>query len=269
VHALAVLSMKNRALIALVTIVAAVFGGIALTSLKQELAPSVQFPQLAIITNYPGAAPEVVNDDVSTPIETAIQGVAGLESTAATSSTNLSLISATFTYGTDLATAEQKINQAINRIKSRLPADLDPQVLSGSLDDLPVIQLAATGADGDTDALSEALSRTAVPDIEDVDGVREAAVVGDVGQRVTITRIPPNCRARGLRPPTSAALSSRTVCSSQPEQSPRTTQPSRCRPGRSSVRSMTSPGCLWWARRNRATSSHSATCHPSPSPTTQ
>jgi HAE1 family hydrophobic/amphiphilic exporter-1 len=179
--------MKNRALIALVTIVAAVFGGIALTSLKQELAPSVQFPQLAIITNYPGAAPEVVNDDVSTPIETAIQGVAGLESTAATSSTNLSLISATFTYGTDLATAEQKINQAINRIKSQLPAGLDTQVLSGSLDDLPVIQLAATGADGDADALSEALSRTAVPDIEDIDGVREAAIIGDVGQRVTIT----------------------------------------------------------------------------------
>ncbi|MET0933244.1 MAG: efflux RND transporter permease subunit [Mycetocola sp.] len=202
-HALAVLSMKNRALIALVTIVAAVFGGIALTSLKQELAPSVQFPQLAIITNYPGAAPEVVNDDVSTPIETAIQGVAGLESTAATSSTNLSLISATFTYGTDLATAEQKINQAINRIKSRLPADIDPQVLSGSLDDLPVIQLAATGGDGDTDALSEALSRTAVPDIEDVDGVREAAIIGNVGQRVTITPDAAQLQAAGL---TTAAI---------------------------------------------------------------
>jgi multidrug efflux pump subunit AcrB len=205
VHALAVLSMKNRALIALITIVAAVFGGIALTSLKQELAPSVQFPQLAIITNYPGAAPEVVNDDVSTPIETAIQGVAGLESTAATSSTNLSLISATFTYGTDLATAEQKINQAINRIKSRLPADLDPQVLSGSLDDLPVIQLAATGGDGNTDALSEALSRTAVPDIEDVDGVREAAVIGNVGQRVTITPDAARLQGAGL---TTAAISS-------------------------------------------------------------
>src|SRR5690606_5772764 len=195
--------MKNRALIALVTIVAAVFGGIALTSLKQELAPSVQFPQLAVITNYPGAAPAVVNDDVSTPIETAIQGVAGLESTAATSSTNLSLISATFTYGTDLATAEQKINQAINRIKSQLPADVDPQVLSGSLDDLPVLQLAATGADGDTDALSDALARTAVPDIEDVDGVREAAVVGNVGQRVTITPDAAELQGAGL---TTAAI---------------------------------------------------------------
>ncbi|MET0354131.1 MAG: efflux RND transporter permease subunit, partial [Plantibacter flavus] len=90
-HLLSVLSMKNRALIALVTIVAAVFGVLAVGGLKQELIPSVQFPQLAIITSYPGAAPEVVNDDVSTPIETAIQGVPGIESTSATSSTNSSL----------------------------------------------------------------------------------------------------------------------------------------------------------------------------------
>ena len=78
---LAVLSLKNRALIALITIVAAIFGGLALTNLKQELIPSIEFPQLSVVTTYPGASPEVVNNDVSTPIETAIQGIAGLEST--------------------------------------------------------------------------------------------------------------------------------------------------------------------------------------------
>ncbi|WP_411557895.1 efflux RND transporter permease subunit [Plantibacter sp. MPB07] len=185
-HLLSVLSMKNRALIALVTIVAAVFGVLAVGGLKQELIPSVQFPQLAIITSYPGAAPEVVNDDVSTPIETAIQGVPGIESTSATSSTNSSLISATFTYGTDLATAEQKITQAINRIKSTLPDTVDPQVVSGSIDDLPVIQIAVSGA-ADQDSLAEVLSSSVVPDIKDVDGVRDAAIVGEVGKRVTIT----------------------------------------------------------------------------------
>jgi HAE1 family hydrophobic/amphiphilic exporter-1 len=189
VHFLAILSMKNRALIALVTIVAAVFGGLALTSLKQELIPSIEFPQLAVLTNYPGASPEVVNDDVSVPIETAIQGVAGIETTTATSSTNLSIISATFTYGTNLATAEQKINQAINRIKSALPEDLDPQVLSGGIDDFPVVQIAVTPADGETDTkeLAALLRANTLPDITDVAGVRDAQLVGDIGQRVTIT----------------------------------------------------------------------------------
>ncbi|TFB55101.1 efflux RND transporter permease subunit [Cryobacterium sp. Sr3] len=195
-HFLAVLSMKNRALIALITIVVAVFGSLALTSLKQELIPSLQLPQLVVSTSYPGASPEVVNDDVSTPIETAIQGIPGLESTSTTSSTNASLVSATFTYGTDLVKAESRISQAINRIKSTMPENLDPQVLSGSIDDFPVLSLAVSG--GDRDTLADDLKRSVLGDIRDVQGVREAALVGDVGRRVTITPDAAKLAERGL-----------------------------------------------------------------------
>ncbi|RFA10571.1 hydrogenase expression protein [Subtercola boreus] len=198
-HLLAVLSMKNRALIALVTIVAAVFGGLALTSLKQELIPSIDFPQLVILTNYPGASPEVVNDDVSTPIEQAVQGVEGIDTTSATSSTNLSIVNATFVYGTNLANAEQKISQAINRVKSTLPDAVDPQVLSGSIGDLPVIQIAVTpGAGGDTKALAASIRASTLTDIEQVTGVRAAQLVGDPGQRVTITPDSGKLAAAGL-----------------------------------------------------------------------
>jgi HAE1 family hydrophobic/amphiphilic exporter-1 len=198
VHFLAVISMKNRALIALVTVVVAVFGSLALTNLKQELIPSIEFPQLAILTPYPGASPEVVNDEVSTPIETAIQGVEGIETTSATSATNLSIISATFTYGTDLATAEQKITQAINRISTTLPEDLDTQVLSGSVNDLPIISIAVSGED--TKTLAQQLETSAVPDLEELDGVRAAEVLGQVGQRVTITPSSESLAAAGLSP---------------------------------------------------------------------
>ncbi|MEC5183502.1 multidrug efflux pump subunit AcrB [Cryobacterium sp. MP_3.1] len=193
---LSVLSMKNRALIALITIVAAVFGSLALTSLKQELIPSLQLPTLLISTSYPGASPEVVNDDVSTPIETAIQGIEGLESTSTTSSTNSSLVNATFTYGTDLVKAESKISQAVNRIKTTLPADLDPQVISGSIDDFPVLSLAVSG--GDADTIADQLTRSVLGDIRDIDGVRDAALVGDIGRRVTITPDAAALAARGL-----------------------------------------------------------------------
>ncbi|WP_282837774.1 efflux RND transporter permease subunit [Microbacterium flavum] len=183
---LAVLSLKNRALIALITIVAAIFGGLALTNLKQELIPSIEFPQLSIVTTYPGASPEVVSNDVSTPIETAVRGIPGLESTTATSTTNASIIQASFTYGTDLATAEQKILQAINRIKSTLPENVEPNVVSFSIDDLPVIALAVTGYD-DADTIQSQLETSVIPDIEDVEGVASATIVGGQGQRVAIT----------------------------------------------------------------------------------
>jgi HAE1 family hydrophobic/amphiphilic exporter-1 len=186
VHLLAVFSLRNRALIALVTVVIAIFGGLALNSLKQELIPSVSFPRLVVVTAYPGAAPEVVNEDVSTPIETAIQGVAGLEDTTATSSTNISTVSASFAFGTDLATAEQKVQQAINRIGSQLPADIDPRVITGTLDDLPVIQIAVT-SDLDPRELTTALEGSVLADIQALEGVREASLLGTIGQRVVIT----------------------------------------------------------------------------------
>ncbi|WP_336697812.1 efflux RND transporter permease subunit [Curtobacterium sp. USHLN213] len=194
-HLLSVFSLRNRALIALVTVVVAVFGGIALTSLKQELIPSVQFPQVAIVSAYPGATPEVVSNDVSTKIEQAIQVVPNLESTTATSSTGQSVVSASFDYGSNLASAEDKIQTAVNALS--LPDTVQTQIVTGSFDDLPVLQLAVTGK-GDQEQLVDRLNATAIPDIEKLDGVRQADVFGNPGRRVVITPDTDELASRGL-----------------------------------------------------------------------
>ena len=185
-HLLSVFSLRNRALIALVTIVIGVFGGVALSSLKQELFPSLSLPNVFIITTYPGASPDVVNTDVSTPIESAIQSVDGLEGTSATSNANYSQISASFAYGTNLATAEQKVQLAVNRIKSQLPADVEPQIITFSLTDLPVVQLAVTSDLSDVD-LAAAINASVLTDIGQLEGVSDASLLGATTQRVTIT----------------------------------------------------------------------------------
>lgn len=183
-HLLSVFSLRNRALIALVTIVVGLFGALALTTLKQELIPTISASQIVIVTQYPGAAPEIVEQDVSTPIETAIQGVAGLDASSATSSTGFSVVSATFVFGADIVRAEQRVQLAVNRLD--LPADVEPQVIVGSIDDLPVLQVAVT-SDLNAADLDAALENQAVPDLTDLAGVREVSVQGALGQRVTIT----------------------------------------------------------------------------------
>ncbi|OII37772.1 hydrogenase expression protein [Curtobacterium sp. MMLR14_010] len=194
-HLLSVFSLRNRALIALVTIVVAVFGGIALTSLKQELIPSVQFPQIAIVSAYPGATPQVVSNDVSTKIEQGIQAVPDLKSTSATSSTGQSVVSAEFDYGSNLASAEDKIQTVVNALS--LPDTVQTQIVTGSFDDLPVLQLAVS-AKGDQEQLVDRLNATAIPDLEKLDGVREADVFGNPGRRVVITPDEDELTARGL-----------------------------------------------------------------------
>lgn len=186
-HLLSRLSLKNRALIALVTIVASVFGVIGVGSLKQELMPSVQFPAIAVVASYPGASPEVVNNDVSTPIETALRGVPGLEQTTATSTTGASMVLAQFTYGIDIAATEQKVERAVSRISRLLPDTVDPQVMSGSIDDFPVVQVSVTPPQGaDPEDTADLIDRIAIPELNDLDGVREAQLIGARGDRVTI-----------------------------------------------------------------------------------
>ncbi len=194
-HLLSVFSLRNRALIALVTIVVGLFGGIALTTLKQELIPSVAFPQVIVITQYPGAAPEIVEQDVSTPIETAVQGIPGLDGSNATSSTGFSIVSASFAFGTDLVRTEQRVQLAINRLD--LPADVEPRVLTGSIDDFPILQVAVTSnlTPGELEA---ALESQAVTELTDLEGVREVSIQGAVGERVTITPDKEELFARGL-----------------------------------------------------------------------
>lgn len=196
-HLFSVFSLRNRSLIALLTVVIAIFGGIALTSFKQELIPSLSLPSVYIVTSYPGASPDVVNTDVSTPIESALQGLENLDSTTATSNTSASTVTASFAYGTDIATSEQKVQLAIDRIKTTLPSNVTPQVITFSLSDLPVIQLAVT-SDLDKHTLASKLETLTVTSIKQLDGVSDVSLLGAATQRVTITPDAAKLTADGL-----------------------------------------------------------------------
>jgi HAE1 family hydrophobic/amphiphilic exporter-1 len=181
---LSVFSLRNRALIALITIVIGVFGVISLTTLKQELFPSITAPQLTIVSTYTGASPTVVDHDVSTPIETAISSVDGIDTTTATSTSGSSTVQATFKDGTDITQVEEKIQLAIDRVQ--LPSGVDPQIITRSLDDIPVVALAVTSNLNPHD-LTNALNKSAINDLQALDGVSQATLFGDRAQRITIT----------------------------------------------------------------------------------
>ena len=185
-HLLSVFSLRNRALIALITIVVAVFGGISLTLFKQELYPSLSLPSVYIITTYPGASPDVVSKDVSTPIESAIQGIENLDSTTATSNTGSSIVTAAFTYGTDVTHLGAEGPARARPPVDTLPSGVTPQVITFSLSDIPVIQLAVT-SDLDPHVLASKLSSLTVTILKQLDGVSDVTLLGEASQRMTIT----------------------------------------------------------------------------------
>ena len=181
------LSLANRTVVALVTVIIAAFGVLSLGSLKQELIPSIEIPSAAIVTSYAGASPEVVDKQVSVPIENSVLGLENLESTTVTSTTGLSVIRVSFAFGTTTAQATERLNNALSKVQGSLPQGAEPQVLSGSFDSVPIIVLAVSADNGDNEAIGKQLEQSAPSIFQQVDGVRDVAVSGAITKQVNLT----------------------------------------------------------------------------------
>jgi HAE1 family hydrophobic/amphiphilic exporter-1 len=196
---LARFSLANRGLVALIAVVITAFGAFAVPSLKQQLLPSLEFPAAFIVAPYPGAGPEIVESQVTEPIENSLQGIPGLEKITSTSREGLTTVQVQYVFGTNLDDVVNKMETALNRIDGQLPANVDPQVLAGSTDDLPAVVLAAAGG-GDPRVLAEKLRSTVVPELEGIDGVRTVEVTGTRDDVVVVTPDPAKLAAARLSP---------------------------------------------------------------------
>ncbi|MDR1426408.1 MAG: efflux RND transporter permease subunit, partial [Bifidobacteriaceae bacterium] len=198
---LAKLSLRNRAVVALVTLAIIVGGAFSLGSLKQELIPSLELPMAGVITVYPGASAAIVEDQVVEPVEGAIRGVAGVDSVDTTSMDSVAISLVTFRYGTNMDTANQKLSTAVTRLGGSLPDDVETNVIVGSLDDFPIVSLAVSGDDGaaaDATSLAQAVDAVLVPDLSKLAGVRTVDVSGYEPEVVEIELDTPAMAAAGV-----------------------------------------------------------------------
>lgn len=191
-------SLAQRALIGLISIVALVFGAIAIPQLKQQLLPTIELPMVSVLAPYQGASPDVVEKQVVEPLESSLKAVDGVESITSTASEGNALIMATFDFG-DEGTKQlvADIQQAVNRARAQLPDDVDPQVVAGSTDDIPTVVLAVT-SDEDQQVLADRLDGTVVPALQDIDGVGQVAVDGVRDLQVSVVPDDKKLAAAGL-----------------------------------------------------------------------
>jgi len=190
-------SLAQRALIGLMSLVALVFGLIAIPQLKQQLLPTIELPVVSVIAPYQGASPDVVEKQVVEPIENNLEGVDGITGVTSTASEGSAVIMASFDYGNDTKRIVADVQQAVNRARAGLPDAVDPQVVAGSTDDIPAVVLAVTSGK-DQQALADQLDSTVVPALRDIDGVGQVTVTGVRAKRVTVTPDDAKLAAAGL-----------------------------------------------------------------------
>lgn len=140
---LAEISIRRPVLAIVLSVAILIFGAISFSRLGVREYPAVDTPTISIITNYPGASAEVIEAQITEPLEEAVNSVAGIRTLLSSSREGASIITAEFTLDTDLNTAASDMRDQLSRASRTLPPDVNPPILSKSdADALPIFGLA-------------------------------------------------------------------------------------------------------------------------------
>ena len=171
------LSMKNRAFIALVTIVIMVLGLISLNMLRRELFPPDDLPTVAVSATNPGASSEQMAQQVAEPIERQLTAVDNVTSTSSNSSSNFSMIMLEMEYGSDIFRAASQTDTILNTLEDQLPDGTTTRTLTGGSASIPamVVSMSSELSPGE---LNQRFDQSARSDLENIPGIAQIQLFG-------------------------------------------------------------------------------------------
>ncbi|HSW56922.1 MAG TPA: efflux RND transporter permease subunit, partial [Dehalococcoidales bacterium] len=196
------LGLKNRLVTIIIALIIAGTSIWALTGLKVELIPDIEFPFLSIVTVYPDADPETVVKDVTSPIEKSIWdrwSNNGLRQITSTSSSGFSFIMGEFEFGTDMTRVIETIKADLKEIafpaavtnypKLRGDNAPNPQIIPINMNMIPLVVLSVTG-EMPVDQLKSIADSQILPGLQQVTGVLRVDTEGGQADQIIIAPDP-------------------------------------------------------------------------------
>ncbi len=122
------LSIKNKALVVILTALLVTLGIWGMLTIRLDAIPDLSDVQVIVITDYPGQAPDVVEDQVTYPLTTALLAVPGSVVVRGFSMYEVSMVYVLFEDGTDLYWARSRVLEYLNFARDRLPAGVEPKL---------------------------------------------------------------------------------------------------------------------------------------------
>lgn len=178
--------MKNKLAVWLLTIIVTAGGIYAGTQMKTESIPDISIPYLMVMDVYPGATAEQVMDDVTIPLERAIEDLEDVKNLYSTSSASLSNIQIEYEYGVDMDEKRRQLQDVIENVT--LPDDAqEPSITAISMDMMPVVALSISSETEDIVELTSTVTNVILPKIEKLDGVASATMTGQHVEEVQLT----------------------------------------------------------------------------------
>ncbi len=175
--------LKNKFAVWLMTIIVTAAGLYAGMNMKQESIPDVNMPYLTISTTYPGATPSQVADEVTKPVEQAVQNLDGVSVVTSTSYENASSVMIEYDYEKDMDKAKTEAAEALENVS--LPDDAkDPEISRYSLNSFPILTLSVSSDKDNLQELTKKVEDSLVSKLEGIEGVASVQVSGQQVEEV-------------------------------------------------------------------------------------
>ncbi len=192
------LSLRRPLTMLMIILALVVMGYRAFTFLKLDRFPAVDFPFVAIVTVFPGASPEDVEELVIKPIEDAVSTISGIDELTSQATEGVGTVTIAFVEGTDGNTAAIDVERQISGIKGQLPNEAeDPTIIKADLNAIPVLVMALSGSQSQ-DALFDLAEDTLKGRLQAVPGVASVSISGGREREVQVNIDPAKLAAFGI-----------------------------------------------------------------------
>ncbi len=170
----------------MVFVALAVLGIYSYNQMGVDLLPRMDWPIVSVVTVYPGAGPQEVENDVSKPLEDGLSSLNSIDNIRSYSRENVSVVVVQFSFSTDVNTAANDVQRSVDMVRSRLPKDAEaPRVQKADLNSFPIVRISAQG-DMEPTALYQFIKDNVKTALEHVPGVATVELVGGKQREIKV-----------------------------------------------------------------------------------
>ncbi len=191
-------AVNNPITTILVFVAVALFGIFSLVKLPIDLLPRIDTPYIMVITAYPGASAEDIEENVTKPLENSLNGVDDLKHISSKSKENISVVTLQFEYGVDPDVATNDVRDKLDVAKNNLPDEVNtPIIFKFSTDEIPIL-LMSIKANESWSGLYKIIDERVSTPLARVSGVGTVSVQGIPERQLQVYCDPYKLEAYGL-----------------------------------------------------------------------
>ena len=181
-------SVKRPFTVFVSVILVIILGGVSFTEMTTDLLPKIDLPYVIVMTTYPGASPEKVEESVTKPLEKVLATSNGIENINSVSSENSSMIMLEFSQDMNMDSAMIDLSGKVDLVKGQLADEVStPTLMKMNPDMMPIMVASIDINNKDIKETSKIVKKEVIPSFERIDGVASVDTMGILEESIKMT----------------------------------------------------------------------------------